>query len=288
MVVPILEQFIESEEWTGKEGCLPDGRYKSTWDAIGGCWNIGPGLTKGITRNTVMTKEEIDIAYAKELSPFIQEVKDLVKISITNNELSALVSFAYNIGEGGFKESPIPGLINSGHKDQVPAHLKLYVHGRNTGKQVIPGLVNRRRAECEMWNTPDNSPSQGAAYVPHYDPASPVPKGAVTLEIIMNELATTVSVPLSATTAIVSQIGHKVVTATQGFFLTFFAYLVSHIGSTWDLVGIDHLSTYACAAIIAGIEWYKHEWVNNSNETTMTIVNSLEAKLKELEAGSKG
>ena len=36
MVSLPLEQFIESEEWVGKEGRLPDGRYKSTWDAIGG------------------------------------------------------------------------------------------------------------------------------------------------------------------------------------------------------------------------------------------------------------
>jgi len=285
MVSLPLEQFIESEEWAGKEGRLPDGRYKSTWDAIGGVWNIGPGLTNGITRDTVMTKEQIDQAYTKELGPFEEEVHSLIKVPITNNQFTALVSFAYNLGEGGFKESPIPKLINTGHASQVPEHLKLYVHGRATGKKVIPGLENRRRAECEMWNTPDGPSMQPQDYVPHYDPASPVPKGAATLEMKMSSPSTMVNVPLNATTAIISQLGHKVVTATQGGLIAIITYVLTHFNSVWDLLGLNSstVSVYAATSIVAGIEWYKHTWVQNSNETTAAIIDSLESKLKELE-----
>jgi len=294
-MAPTLEQFIESEEWQGAEGRLPNGSFKSTWDAIGGCWNIGPGMTQGITKNTVMTRDQIDAAYLKELLPFEDGVRKAVKVQTTNNEFTVLVSFAYNVGLGNFRSSTLLRVLNAGNSDQVPAQLKRWVHGRATGAQVIPGLVNRRNAEVKLWGTPDTSwaavfananrpvsapPVQADAYVPHYDPAYPVPKGAVTLETIMSELATTVNVPLNATTAIISQLGHKVVTATQGGLLAFITYLLAHFPDTWSFMGASSLSVYTCTAIIALIEWYKHAWVQNSNETTTAIIDSLEKQLQ--------
>jgi len=109
-----LEQFIEAEEWTGKEGLLPDGRYKSTWDAIGGCWTIGPGLTRGITSRTVMTKAEIDEAYGAELLQFEKCVAHEVNVPVTDNQSLALISFAYNVGEGAFCKSPLLRVQNAG------------------------------------------------------------------------------------------------------------------------------------------------------------------------------
>jgi len=300
-MTPTLEEFIEAEEWTGKEGLLPNGSYRATYDAVGGCWNIGPGLTQGTNRNTVMTKAEIDAAYAEELAPFEKCVAKAVKVPRTDNQNAALISFAYNVGEGDFLSSSLLRVLNAGHADQVPDQLKRWVHGRATGAQVIPGLVNRRRAECEMWNTPvvpyatvhsseDVASVQAPPYVPHYDPAYPVPKGAVTLEMIMSVAATLVSVPLSATTAVISQTGHKVITAAQGGLLTFATFILAHFNSAWDLLGVNSstVSVYAATAIIAGIEWWKHSWVQNSNDTTMAIIDSLEAKLKGLANTPKG
>ena len=292
-----LEQFIEAEEWTGKEGLLPDGRYKSTWDAIGGCWTIGPGLTRGITSRTVMTKAEIDEAYGAELLPFEKCVAHEVKVPVTDNQSIALISFAYNVGEGDFCKSTLLRVLNAGKYDEVPAQLRRWVHGRATGKEPIPGLVNRRNAEIKLWNTPDkpapvvlpnleyDPPVQEAPYVPHYDPAYPVPKGAVTLEMIMTELAALVNVPLHSTTAIIDQTGHKIVTATQSGLLVFATYILTHFNSAWDLLGINSntIPVYAATAIVAAIEWYKHAWVQNSNDTTVAIINSLEDKLKQIE-----
>jgi len=287
MVALTLEQFIESEEWTGKEGRLPDGSYRSTYDSIGGCWNIGPGLTHGITRTTVMTRQQIDDTFLKELKPFEDEVHKLIKVPLTNNQFIALVSFAYNCGEGELIDSPIVTLINNRQYSLVPSHLKLYVHGRATGSKIIPGLVNRRNAEIKLWNTPDDPPLQAETYVAEYDSSHPVPKGAAILAKNMITTDSLVTVPLNATTAIIPQLGHKVATVSQGFFLTFLAYALQHFNSLWDLIGINSLPVYGCTAIIALIEWYKHSWVNNSNATTTAIIDSLESKLKEVEAGKK-
>lgn len=295
-MAPTLEQFIESEEWCGTEGKLPDGSYKSTWDSIGGCWNIGPGLTKGITSRTVMTREQIDAAYAAELVPFEKVVASAVKVPLSGNERTALVSFAYNVGEGNFRSSTLLRVLNAGEYAAVPAQLKRWVHGRATGSKVIPGLVNRRNAEIEIWDTPEEPPyatvhpsedvstSQAPAYVPYYDPAHPVPKFATTLETTMSDAATLVNVPLQATTVIISQMGHKIVTASQGTLIAFVTYILTHFSSVWDLLGLNQntVSIYAATAIIAAIEWWKHEWVHNSNDTTMVVVNSLEAELTKL------
>jgi lysozyme len=301
MTSPTLEQFIEEEEWQGTEGRLPDGRFKATWDSIGGCWNIGPGLTQGITKTTVMTRNQIAEAFAKELVSFEEGVHKAVKVQVSNNEFTVLVSFAYNVGLGNFRSSTLLRVLNAGHSDQVPAQLKRWVHGHATGTTIIPGLVNRRNAEIKLWMTPDASWAdtlaksavevtgaiQPAAYVPHYDPAAPVPKGAVTLEMIMSELATLVNVPLSATTAIVSQLAHKVITATQGTLLASVVYLLAHFPDTWSLAGASSLSVYACTALIALIEWYKHSWVQNSNTTTTAIIDSLEKKLQSVASEHK-
>ena len=296
------EEFIEAEEWTGKEGRLPNGKYTATWDAIGGCWNIGPGLTKGVTGSTSMSRQEIDAAYAAELVPFEKCVANNVKVPLAANQRTALVSFAYNVGESDFCKSTLLRGLNAGKYDSVPVQLKRWVHGRATGKEVIPGLVNRRNAEIKLWGTPDKSapvetpglsydpPIQAPAHVPQYDPSCPVPKGAATLEMVMSELATMVNVPIQATTAVISQVGHKVITATQGGFLAFVTYVLANFNDAWSLVGVNshNVSVFACTALIAAIEWYKHEWIANSNDTTRAIVDSLEKQLQTITNEIKG
>jgi GH24 family phage-related lysozyme (muramidase) len=280
-----VEDFIEAEEgFDGKK--LPDGSYQATYDEIGGCWNIGPGLTKGVTSTTVMTKAQIDAAFQTELLPVEDEVRRDVKVSTTRNQYIALVSFAYNVGTGGLRGSSIPGLVNSGQSSKVPDVLAQYVHGRATGAKVIPGLVNRRNAEIKLWDTPDSDASQGTSYVAHYDPVHPVPKGATTLEKAMTASTSTVNVPLQSTTAIVSQTGQKITAATQGFFLTLATYVLSHFSSVWDLLSVAALPAWACTLFIALIEVAKHFWISNSNSTTAVIINSLEAKLESMQSSN--
>jgi hypothetical protein len=105
----------------------------------------------------------------------------------------------------------------------------------------------------------------------------------------MSELATIVNVPLKATTAIISQAGHKAVTATQGGLLAFATYVLTHFSSAWDLLGLNSstVSIYAAGALIAVIEWYKHSWVQNSNDTTAAIIDSFEKQLQTISNAPK-
>lgn len=150
------EQFILQEE--GRDGYLGNGQYKAVWDALGKCWTIGPGLTQGITSSTRMTQDQVDRAFSAELEPFEQCVDTAVKVPLTQNERTALVSFAYNCGTGAFLASTLLKKLNTSHLSAVPGELMKYVHAKGASGPV-PGLVNRRRAEVNLWNTPDTRPS---------------------------------------------------------------------------------------------------------------------------------
>jgi len=68
-----------------------------------------------------------------------------------DNQRSALVSFAYNLG-AGFYGTPgfetITKVLREQAWDKVPAAMELY---RNPGTNVEAGLLRRRRAEGELW-----------------------------------------------------------------------------------------------------------------------------------------
>lgn len=164
-----LVQFIEREE--GRDGFQPDGTYKARWDALGKCWSIGPGLTHGITRDTRMTQAEVDAALAAELSSTVKEVDALVKVPLTENRHTVICSFAYNCGVGALKKSTLLKRVNAGQFAAVPSELMKWTRAKGASGPV-PGLINRRKAEVALWNTPDDHPAP-----PISNPSNaPVPK----------------------------------------------------------------------------------------------------------------
>lgn len=70
---------------------------------------------------------------------------------LNQNEFDALSSLCYNIGPGGYLNSSVRTAVNSG--GDVCAALRQIVHGSDG--VVYPGLVRRREAECELFNTPE-------------------------------------------------------------------------------------------------------------------------------------
>jgi lysozyme len=91
---------------------------------------------------------DIDIAIA------LTKIKKLVKVSLTDNQIQALVSFVFNVGEGNFSCSTMLKKINS--KDYAGASREFlrWDKARVNGKmQSLPGLTKRRLAEMELWNS---------------------------------------------------------------------------------------------------------------------------------------
>lgn len=80
-----------------------------------------------------------------------QTLNEAIAVSLNQNQFDALVSFAFNVGNGAFRGSTLLKLLNQGKYDEVPGQLRRWV--RDNG-HVVQGLVNRREKEIVLWNTP--------------------------------------------------------------------------------------------------------------------------------------
>lgn len=144
--------FIKNEE--GWRACA----YK---DAVG-LWTIGYGhlITKndGLCKPVPTTK--CCISEQRGVQILTSDVKvgsscisRIVKgvASLTDNQFSALTSWAFNVGCGAATSSTLVKKLNAGNKGDTCGELKKWVKG---GGKVIRGLVNRRNRECQLFLKP--------------------------------------------------------------------------------------------------------------------------------------
>jgi len=76
-------------------------------------------------------------------------VMSKIRVPITDNQLLALASFTYNVGENAFAGSTLLKLLNNGtNKDVVAQQFDRWV---NAGGSVNKGLQGRRNAEKRLF-----------------------------------------------------------------------------------------------------------------------------------------
>jgi lysozyme len=116
-----------------------------------GIWTIGYGHTgPEVGPGDVITKAQAEALLKRDLARFESAVRNLVKVPLSSNQFSALVSFTYNVGSGALAQSTLLALLNQrnyqGAADQFPRWV-------NGGGQVLPGLVRRRNEERALFLT---------------------------------------------------------------------------------------------------------------------------------------
>lgn len=99
-----------------------------------------------------LTEEQCMRLLEQDLKRFERVVNNHVKVTLSQNQFDALVSFAFNVGVSAFKNSTLVRLLNQGHYDKVPEQLMRWV--KDNGR-TVQGLINRRRKEAELWETLD-------------------------------------------------------------------------------------------------------------------------------------
>ena len=77
-----------------------------------------------------------------------KDVSKLVKVTLTQNQFDALVSFAYNVGLGAFGDSTLLKLLNAGDIDGAS---KQFERWNKAGGKVSNGLTRRRNAEKALF-----------------------------------------------------------------------------------------------------------------------------------------
>lgn len=106
-----------------------------------GVLTIGYGRTYGVKEGMVITKAQADSFFNEDIKKYEAYVQ---KYNISNqNQYDALVSFTYNCGPGA--------LYYVMSSKDITGTMALYVNG---GGIRLDGLVRRRKAEIDLYNTP--------------------------------------------------------------------------------------------------------------------------------------
>lgn len=113
-----------------------------------GVWTIGYGHTNKVFADDVITQEEAETLLKHDLIIHCNNVSKLVKVFLNQNQFDALVSFEYNVGYTAFQNSTLLKLLNQGKYKEAVEQFDRWVYA---GKKVLPGLVNRRKAEKELF-----------------------------------------------------------------------------------------------------------------------------------------
>lgn len=105
---------------------------------------IGFGSTEGVKLGDTISVPDALNRLEKDVRVAEDAVRSCVTVPLTQGEMDAYTSLAYNIGKTNFCGSTLVKKLNAGDYQGACAELKrwVYVDGR-----VVQGLVNRREAE---------------------------------------------------------------------------------------------------------------------------------------------
>lgn len=113
---------------------------------VKGTLTIGYGHTAGVTVGMTITKTQAENMLKSDMAKYEKYVTDNVKMTLNENQFSALVSFCYNCGVGNLRT-----LVKNRSTAQIAEAILLY--NKASGK-VLAGLVRRREAEKKLFLKP--------------------------------------------------------------------------------------------------------------------------------------
>jgi lysozyme len=132
-----------------------EGKKLKAYQDQAGIWTIGFGSTYNIDENRKVKEgdtitEATALRWLKTITANLQaDIKNLVTVPVTQNQLDSLTSLAYNIGKTAFAESTLLEMLNAGKpKIQVADQ---FLRWNKVKKVVNQGLVNRRLKERELF-----------------------------------------------------------------------------------------------------------------------------------------
>lgn len=125
-------------------------------------WTIGYGNTfyengARVKKGDKITKERAEELFKHILKKFEEEVASLIKSKVNENQFSALVCFAYNVGTDIDEDSIAEGLGDSTLLKKVnkdpndPTIAAEFTKWNKSGGKVLNGLIRRRRAESQLY-----------------------------------------------------------------------------------------------------------------------------------------
>lgn len=119
-----------------------------------GRWTIGYGNTFFEDSTPVKPGDRITQAKAEQLfelivGNFADKVAKEIKTILTENQFSAIVSLAYNIGIGNLQKSTLLKKVNFNPND--PTIRAEFAKWNKAAGKVLAGLTRRREAESKLY-----------------------------------------------------------------------------------------------------------------------------------------
>jgi len=113
-----------------------------------GVWTIGWGHTGDVKPGQRITEHQAEAILDVDLDRFERRVAKVCPRA-TENQFSACVSLAFNIGEMAFQGSTLARKLNAG---DVAAASSEFPKWNKSGGKVLPGLIRRRAAERALFD----------------------------------------------------------------------------------------------------------------------------------------
>jgi lysozyme len=118
-------------------------------------WSVGYGSgynwdqKRPVNKTDIIDKDTAKRWLLTEAQDKYEFVINSIKVPVTDNQLLALSSFTYNIGENAFLNSTLLRLLNEGKSKDIVA--KEFDKWINAGGKPSNGLINRRNAEKRLF-----------------------------------------------------------------------------------------------------------------------------------------
>ena len=145
-------------------------RLQAYLDASGVA-SIGYGNTLHSDGTPVQLGDTISAAEAeelitKQLNNLSEQLHELLKVSVQQPQLDALVSLAYNIGIGALQRSTLLAQLNSGDYQAAADQFRRWTKASDGkgGLMELPGLVRRRQEERQLFLSAVNT-AAGSSYL---------------------------------------------------------------------------------------------------------------------------
>jgi lysozyme len=101
----------------------------------------------------------METAYAlleQDLKDTLDAVSEMITVPVSDNQFTALVCFAFNLGPGALKRSTLLRKLNEGDYRGAAAQFSKWTKaGPKGSKYELKGLVKRRAAEELVFRSPD-------------------------------------------------------------------------------------------------------------------------------------
>lgn len=110
-----------------------------------GYGHTGPDVELGMT----ISQDRAEELFESDVARFERGIEAAVSVPLNENQLSALVSLAFNIGLEQFDASTLLRELNAGHYDEANLHFQDWV---NVAHRGLLGLVDRRADEMALFS----------------------------------------------------------------------------------------------------------------------------------------